>query len=186
MHAKRSRQRKKQYLQAVEARFAYLEHINSILMENLQKHMPLRDIQRIISEEKNPQVVAVLQSAFSFTYPCPYPSARTPQDVQAGAVSAQCPKQPTGFRHASYSPASTQDDAASPSEAAPPLKKQAVAGVKAGLNGRLLPGGMSGLGDNAPGAMSAASMMGQLTGLDAVVAASVARLATADQTNDKR
>jgi hypothetical protein len=32
--------------------------------------------------------------------------------------------------------------------------------------------------------MSAASMMGQLTGLDAVVAASVARLATADQTND--
>ena len=107
-----------------------------------------------------------------------------PQDVQAGAVSAQCPKQPTGFRHASYSPASTQDDAASPSEAAPPLKKQAVAGVNAGLNGGLLPGGLSGLGDNAPGAMSAASMMGQLTGLDAVVAASVARLATADQTND--
>ena len=59
MHAKRSRQRKKQYLQAVEARFAYLEHINSILMENLQKHMPLRDIQRIISEEKNPQVVVL-------------------------------------------------------------------------------------------------------------------------------
>jgi hypothetical protein len=64
------------------------------------------------------------------------------------------------------------------------LKKQAVAGVNAGLNGGLLPGGLSGLGDNAPGAMSATSMMGQLTGLDAVVAASVARLATADQTND--
>jgi hypothetical protein len=89
MHAKRSRQRKKQYLQAVEARFAYLEHINNILMENLQKHMPLRDIQRIISEEKNPQVVAVLQSAFSFTYPCPYPSARTPAGCSSGGC--QCP-----------------------------------------------------------------------------------------------